>query len=94
MRLLVEVGAFCIEYQDDAFRNLNCKRLQVDETWSFVFAKAKNVTPEIAAKNPGAGDAWLWVCIDADTKLVPCWNIGPRDASTARDFMEDSASMA
>jgi IS1 family transposase len=59
--------------------------------WSFVYAKAKNVTPGIAATNPGAGDAWLWVAIDADTKLVPCWSIGPRDAGTARDFIEDLA---
>jgi IS1 family transposase len=59
--------------------------------WSFVYAKAKNVTPAIAAKNQAAGDAWLWVAIDADTKLVPCWSIGPRDAVTARDFVEDLA---
>jgi IS1 family transposase len=89
MRLLVEAGAFCLEYQDAAFQNLNCKRLQVDEMWSFVYAKAKNVTPAIAAKVQSAGDAWLWVAIDADTKLVPCWTIGPRDAETARDFMVD-----
>src|SRR6185312_155501 len=90
-RILVEVGAFCLEYQDSAFRNLNCQRLQVDEMWSFVYAKQKNVTPVIAARVQSAGDAWLWVAIDADSKLVPCWSIGPRDAATARDFMEDLA---
>jgi IS1 family transposase len=56
-----------------------------------VYAKAKNVTPAIAAKNQAAGDAWLWVAIDADTKLVPCWSIGQRDAATAHDFIEDLA---
>ena len=91
MRLLGEVGAFCWDYQDAAFQNLGCKHLQVDEMWSFVYAKAKNVTPAIAARVQSAGDAWLWVAIDADTKLVPCWTIGPRDASTARDFMVDLA---
>ena len=91
MRLLGEVGVFCLEFQEAAFQNLACKRLQVDEMWSFVYAKAKNVTPAIAAKNQAAGDAWLWVAIDADTKLVPCWSIGPRDAVTARDFMQDLA---
>ena len=45
MRLLSEVGEFCLEYQDSAFRNLPCKRIQVDEMWSFVYAKQKNVTP-------------------------------------------------
>ncbi|MGP8134805.1 MAG: DDE-type integrase/transposase/recombinase [Thermoplasmata archaeon] len=49
------------------------------------------VTPEIAEKNPGAGDAWLWAAIDADTKLVPCWLIARRDPVAARDFIEDLA---
>src|SRR5947209_19690028 len=68
MRLVVEVGAFCADYQDRAFRNLNCQRIQVDECWSYCYCKAKNVTPEIEANKPGAGDAWLWAAIDADTK--------------------------
>src|SRR5579863_5270711 len=56
MRLLCEVGSFCLEYQDAAFRNLQCKRIQVDEMWSFVYAKEKNVTLAIAEKRV-AGDA-------------------------------------
>ncbi|MGO9259679.1 MAG: DDE-type integrase/transposase/recombinase [Bryobacteraceae bacterium] len=90
-RLLVEVGEFCAKFQDATFRNLNCQRIQVDECWSYVYAKQKNVTPEIAEKNPGAGDAWLWAAIDADTKLVPCWLIARRDPVAARDFIEDLA---
>ena len=91
LRLVGEVGAFYLEYQDVAFRNLKCRRIQIDECWSFVYAKAKNVTPAIAAKNQAAGDAWLWCAIDADTKLVPCWAIGPRDAATAHGFVVDLA---
>jgi IS1 family transposase len=92
MRLLVEAGAIASKYQDEAFRNLRCQRIQVDELWAFIGAKQKNVTPEIAAKNPHAGDIWLWVAIDADTKLVPCWSLGDRDALTATDFVDDLAS--
>jgi len=92
MRLVFEVGTFCAEYQDRVFRNLNCERMQVDECWSYCYCKDKNVTPIIAARNPGAGDAWLWAAIDADTKLVPCWLIGQRDPNTARDFIEDLAT--
>jgi IS1 family transposase len=92
MRLVVEVGTFCAQYQDRVFQNLNCERMQIDECWSFCYAKQKNVTPDIAAKNPGAGDAWLWAAIDADSKLVPCWLIGKRDPESARDFIEDLAS--
>src|ERR1017187_3362044 len=92
MRLVFEVGTLCAQYQERVFQNLKCERMQVDECWSFCYAKEKNVTPDIAAKNPGAGDAWLWAAIDANTKLVPCWLIGKRDPESARDFIEDLAS--
>ena len=91
MRLVAEVGAFCADYQDRVFRNLKCERMQVDECWSFCYCKDKNVTEDIAAKVPGAGDAWLWAAIDADTKLVPCWLIGKRDPISAREFIADLA---
>ncbi len=71
--------------------NLSCKRVQVDEIWSFCYAKSKNVTPAIKAKNPAAGDVWTWVAIDADTKLIPSWIVGPRDGATARIFVNDLA---
>jgi hypothetical protein len=45
--------------------------------WSVVYAKQKNVTSEIAARVQSAGDAWLWVAIDADSKPVASWAIGP-----------------
>ena len=63
----MECGEFCAEYQDKAFRNLQCSRVQVDEMWSFCYAKQKNVTPEIAAERV-AGDVWLWSSIDAETQ--------------------------
>ena len=92
IRLVVELGAFCADYQDRVFRNLKCERMQVDECWSYCYCKEKNVTSKIAEKNPGAGDAWLWAAIDADTKLVPCRLIAQRDPISARDFIEDLAS--
>src|SRR5579863_9095893 len=90
-KLLVEVGAACSAYLDENMVNLSCKRIQVDEIWAFCYAKAKNVTPEIAARNPHAGDVWTWMAIDADTKLIPSWIIGPRDGVTARIFVNDLA---
>ncbi len=92
LRLLVEVGEVCAEYQDFAFRNLKSKRLQLDEQWAWIYCKQKNRTEEIARKNPDAGDIWLWVCIDADSKLVPSWRLGQRDLATAKDFVEDIAN--
>jgi IS1 family transposase len=90
-KLLVELGAACSNYLNEHLVNLNCKRVQIDEIWSFCYAKAKNVTPEIAAKNPFAGDVWTWIAIDADSKLIASWIIGPRDSVTARMFVNDLA---
>jgi len=92
LKLLVDIGAVAATYQDRVFRNLTCKRVQVDECWAFCYAKEKNVTPEIAAKNPDAGDVWTWAAIDADSKLIPCWVVGPRDSASARIFISDLAS--
>src|ERR1700691_3741190 len=91
MRLLVEIGEACAVYQDQAFRNLRCKRLQLDEMWSWIYCKDKNRTEEIARKCPDAGDIWLWVAVDADSKLVPSWRLGQRDLATAKDFVNDIA---
>lgn len=91
VKLAVDAGAACADYQDQVMRDLKCQRMQIDEIWSFCYAKAKNVTPEIAAKNPFAGDTWTFTAIDADTKLIPCWMIGPRDGVTARIFVGDLA---
>ena len=90
VKLLAEIGAACAEYQDKAFQNLTCKRLQCDEIWSFVGAKAKNVPAEKQGEF-GFGDVWTWVAIDADTKLVPCWHVGRRDAQAAYEFITDLA---
>lgn len=87
-KLLVELGAACSEYQDKAFRNLKCQRIQCDEIWSFCYAKDKNVPEELKGKH-GVGSVWTWVALDPDTKLVPCWFVSSRDASAAYHFMHD-----
>src|ERR1017187_3026745 len=90
VRLLEGAGEAFSEYQDKVFRNLPCKRIQVDEIWSFVYAKAKNVAAAKAAP-PQAGDIWTWTAIDADTKLIPSWLVGSRDAHAAHAFIGDLA---
>ncbi|MEK7992433.1 MAG: IS1 family transposase [Planctomycetota bacterium] len=87
-KLLVELGAACSAYMDKAMRGLTCKRIQVDEIWSFVACKQKQVTSQ-KAERMICGDVWTWVAIDADTKLVPCWLIGQRDAVAATTFIDD-----
>lgn len=92
MRLLIEVGEVCADYQDKMFHNLPCRHLQLDEMWAWIYCKEKNRTEEIARKHPDAGDVWLWVAVDADTKLVPSWMLGPRDLAAATTFVSDLAS--
>ncbi|MEX2149029.1 MAG: IS1 family transposase [Steroidobacteraceae bacterium] len=87
-KLLVDVGTACSVYQDKALRNLPCKRIQIDEIWSFVYAKARNASMEKWAAGE-AGDIWTWTAIDADTKLVPSWLVGNRTADAAMRFICD-----
>lgn len=69
-KLVLDAGQACSWYQDRVFRNLECKRIQVDEVWGFVGAKAKYADSALKAAGR-ASDVWLWVATDADTKLVP-----------------------
>ncbi len=86
-KLLVDLGGVCSVYQDNALRNLPCKRIQCDEIWSFVGCKEKNTTAE--SKAHGWGDIWTWVALDPDSKLVPCWFVGQRHAGCAYHFLAD-----
>ena len=88
---MVDAGQAAAWYQDRVFRNLTCKRVQVDEIWAFVYAKQKNV-PHAKKAPPQAGDVWTWTAIDADTKLIPSWFVGGRDSDAAMIFMDDLAS--
>jgi len=91
IKLLESVGRACDEYQDKVLRNLPCKRIQCDEIWAFCYAKAKNV-PEDKKGQWGYGDVWTFTAICADTKLIPSWHLGNRDAKNATVFMKDLAS--
>jgi IS1 family transposase len=86
--LLVDAGKALADYQDRVFRDLNAKRVQVDEIWSFTYAKQKNVAGATAAPE-GAGDTWTWTAIDADSKLVMSWMVGGRDGEYAMAFIDD-----
>jgi len=91
VKLLVDIGQACERYHDKVMVNLPCKRLQVDEIWSFCYAKQKNI-PEEHQGEFGFGDVWTWTAIDADTKLIPSWLVGLRTAEWAEPFMLDVAA--
>lgn len=82
-KLLVDVGGACLAFQDRVMQNLTCARVECDEIWSFV--------PVERTGDYGIGDVWTWVAIDADTKLVPSWLVGLRNADDATFFVRDLA---
>jgi IS1 family transposase len=88
-KLLVDVAEAAYEYHDKTVRNVRCKRVQADEIWCFVGAKAKNVPS--AREQDGWGDVWTWTAIDADTKLCVSYLVGGRDGWWATEFMRDVA---
>lgn len=88
VRLMNEAGQALGDYQDKVFRNLQTKRVQVDEIWSFTYAKERNV-PTAKSAPAWAGDTWTWTAIDADSKLVMSWLVGGRDSEYAYAFVED-----
>ncbi|MBS1842737.1 MAG: DDE-type integrase/transposase/recombinase [Acidobacteria bacterium] len=87
-KLLVDVGTACAGFQNEALRNLPCKRVQCDEVWSFVGAKQKNVPAELKGTF-GIGDVWTWTALCADTKLIASWMVGARDGDAAKLFIGD-----
>ncbi len=89
-KLLVDAGRFCAGFHDAKVRGVKAKRVQVDEIWSFVGAKAKNVGA-MRAPMDGAGDVWTWTSIDADHKLMISHFVGGRDGECAMWFMDDLA---
>jgi IS1 family transposase len=89
-KLLVDLGTACAKYHHQCVRGLKVRRLQCDEIWCFIGAKAKNVSYEKKAE--GWGDVWTWTALDADTKLCVSYLVGGRDAGWAKEFLEDCSS--
>ena len=90
-KLLADVGQACAAYHDQHVRGLTSKRVQMDEIWSFVYAKQDHVK---RAKNApaDAGDVWTWTAIDADSKLLVSWLVGDRTTDSALRFVDDLRS--
>jgi IS1 family transposase len=90
MRLGVRIGEGCADLLDGMMRDLPCKRLELDELWAFVGKKQRHVRETDDASR--VGDQWTWVAIDAETKLVPTFMTGKRDADAANAFIKDLAA--
>lgn len=87
-RLALRVGQSCEVILDQKMRGLNCTKIQCDEIWGFVGKKQRNVKPSDSKE---VGDVWTFVAIDAETRIVPAYLVGKRDAYSANCFMDDLA---
>jgi IS1 family transposase len=90
LKLLADLGEACAAYHDAHVRGLKSQRIQVDEIWSYIGAKAKNVSEEKKAES--WGDCWTWSAIDADSKLIVSYLVGPRNPRSAFALMMDLAA--
>jgi IS1 family transposase len=87
MRLGVRVGEACGKMMDETMRNLSCDKIEIDELWAYIGKKERIVTSEDAAN--GLGDAWTYVAIDPESKVVPAFRVGRRDFETTNLFVGD-----
>jgi IS1 family transposase len=74
-------------FHDEKVQNVKARRVQVDEIWSFTYAKQKNVAKAKAAPAE-AGDTWTWTAIEADSKLIISWLVGGRDGDYSTSYAE------
>ena len=90
MSLNRRVGEACEQIMHERFQGLNCRNVEVDEIWGFVGKKQKNTKP--GDRRKGLGDVWTFIALDADSKLIPSFLVGQRDAYHANCFIEDLAN--
>lgn len=57
--------------------------------YSFIGRKTTDPAHEFSLVNGYKGEAWVFVALDADTKLVISYLVGQRDIATAYRLMED-----
>ena len=87
-KTLIDAGRACIAFHDENVRGVKANRVQVDEIWSFTYAKQKNVATA-KRQDLAYGDTWMWTAIEADSKLLISWLVGARDSEYALAFIDD-----
>ena len=87
MRLMVKVGQNCEKLLDESMRNLKCENIQVDEIWCFVGKKQRHLTS--TDNEYEVGGQWVFVALDADSKLIPSYTIGKRNYQNTLSFLND-----
>lgn len=90
LRVLLRAGKKCEALLNEKMQRVPSRLLQVDEVWTFVGKKEKRLNGDDNSSE--MGDQYIFVALDAQSKLVPCFMVGKRTAVTARDFMQELQS--
>jgi len=86
MRLLLVAGQQSQALLNERMQKVSCRYLQVDEIWTFVSKKARNVKKDDPSE---FGDAWIFAALDEETKLIPCYVVGRRTMLNTQTFIWD-----
>jgi IS1 family transposase/histone H3/H4 len=86
--LLEKAAEYAGKAQRTLLSNVEVSECQLDEMWSFIGKKEKNL--ESLEKLKGElGDAWIWIALDAVNKVVLAQVIGKRTASHAVRLLQE-----
>ena len=88
MRLMQRTAANCQHLLHTNMRMLRPKSLQLDEIWGYVYKKDEHMT-RVERREGERGDQYTFVALDPETKLVPYYEIGKRDALTTASFVKE-----
>jgi len=86
LRVMSHAARLCQRVKETKLRGLRPRYVQADELWCFVNTKEKHLRPNAPAE---WGDAYTWMAIDAETKLVISYHVGKRDPVSAFEFISD-----
>jgi IS1 family transposase len=71
---------------DRTVRNIKTRFVQADELWSFVHTKEAR----LGSDDPREwGDAYTFMALDSETKLILSYHVGKRDGASALQFVRD-----
>src|ERR1035438_1845004 len=87
MRLLTLAGEKCEKLMGRLIVNIPVRDVEADEIWGFIQKKEGHKGPEEAHDNT-IGDAYCFVAIERNTKLVLNFALGRRDTATTQIFIE------
>ncbi len=86
-RVLLNAGEHCEQLMNRKIKGIVVKDVEADEIWGFVGCKNRHKLNK-GITNPKVGDAYTFVGIERNTKLVLAWHLGERGMQDTEAFTE------